>query len=695
MHTNSSPKRDYKGIGFRLIYVFALFLCFPGLFQFDIAVWSATRVDGILKHYSVVMLATALSLAQCFSLVKILMTRDIVFLALASCTMIAQLLLVGFGLSIEFKVDYYLNMLFMLFLVLFIAYKWMLHEIDLSKIENGHQREMAVVVPGGNSAQGGESADQSASLKYLAELSQVSFDDIHGMTDLKNRLLVAISEIIGQYRAPLSHTVPHSQRQSQLQPNHTVRQKLPRNGILLFGEPGNGKTYFVQALAGEIGLPLICVTYGDVASKWVNDTTQNVMKVFQDARAQAPCMLFLDEIDSFIPNRDDASGATDEVTKTTNTILTEMVDLRAKGVVLVGATNFFDNLDRAAIREGRFDFKIEITPPDEQARYAILIDALHQQKTPIPYSPDSVRNVTQRWEGYSVKRIQAVAEEIDTLKKEVYIASIDSRILKIALRRVQGRKGKLPESTKTLEQLILPEKLRQQLNTIATRMKDVEAIERLGGTVPTGLLLFGQPGTGKTETARSLAKETDFAFLSTTGNDLMNDAKEIDRILKEARDIRPCIIFIDEADDILANRKGSNVTSVTNKLLTAMDGAGGKIKDIVYIAATNHPDHIDPAALRGGRFTEKLFFPLPDQIGLTSFIQQWIEETRAHFMEDATPESIAGIIGSEVSIADAAAILQEAVNHMIGRSRGDGIANVTRQDVFEAKSTILGSIEND
>jgi transitional endoplasmic reticulum ATPase len=689
MHTNSSPKRDYKGTGFRLIYVFALFLCFPGLFQFDVAVWSAARVDGILKHYSVVMLATALSLAQCFSLVKILMTRNIVYLALASCAMIARLLVVGFGLSIEFKVDYYLNMLFMLFLVLFIAYKWMLHEIDLSKIENGHQREMAVVVHGGNSAQGGESADQSASLKYLAELSQVSFDDIHGMTDLKNRLLVAISEIIGQY------SPPQHQSQSKLhaqKPDHTVRQKVPRNGILLFGEPGNGKTYFVQALAGEIGLPLICVTYGDVASKWVNDTTQNVMKVFQDARAQAPCMLFLDEIDSFIPNRDDTSGATDEVTKTTNTILTEMVDLRANGVVLVGATNFFDNLDKAAIREGRFDYKIEITPPDEQARYAILIDALHQQKTPIPYSSDSVRSVTQRWEGYSVKRIQAVAEEVDTLKKEVYIESIDSHILKIALRRVQGRKGKLPENTKTLEQLILPEKLRQQLNTIATRMKDVEAVERLGGTVPTGLLLFGQPGTGKTETARSLAKETDFAFLSTTGNDLINDAKEIDRILKEARDIRPCIIFIDEADDILANRKGSNVTSVTNKLLTAMDGAGGKIKDIVYIAATNHPDHIDPAALRGGRFTEKLFFPLPDQIGLTTFIEQWIEESKAHFTDEATPEHIAYMIGCDVSIADAAAILQEAVNHMIGRSRGDGIANVTRQDVFEAKSTILGSI---
>lgn len=163
----------------------------------------------------------------------------------------------------------------------------------------------------------------------------------------------------------------------------------------------------------------------------------------------------------------------------------------------------------------------------------------------------------------------------------------------------------------------------------------------------------------------------------------------------EAKDIRPCIIFIDEADDILANRKRSNVTSVTNKLLTAMDGAGGKIKDIAYIAATNHPDHIDPAALRGGRFTEKLFFPLPDHIGLTAFIQQWTEETKAHFTDDVTPEHIANLIGRAVSIADTAAILQEAVNHMIGRSDGDGTKKVTSQDVIEAKSTILGSCEND
>ncbi|MFZ6876523.1 AAA family ATPase [Undibacterium sp. Di27W] len=187
-----------------------------------------------------------------------------------------------------------------------------------------------------------------------------------------------------------------------------------------------------------------------------------------------------------------------------------------------------------------------------------------------------------------------------------------------------------------------------------------------------------------------MAKATDYAFLSTTGNDLLSNTKEIDRILTEAKDIRPCIIFIDEADDILAKRKHSNVGSVTNKLLTAMNGAAGKIKHIVYIAATNHPDHIDPAALRGGRFSEKLFFPLPGLIGLTTFIQQWTIETKAHFSEDITPEQIVSIIGDQVSIADAAAVLQEAVNHMIGRSSRDGVAKVMQQDVHEARSTILG-----
>lgn len=688
MNASNQPKKDYKALGFCIIYALMLLMHLSSVLQFDIAIWSATRVDGIIRHFAVLIAVTAISVAHGFFLIKILVERKGPYLTLACLTIVVQLLIMGLGLSIGFGVGPYFSQLFSFGCVLLIGFKWMQHETETIIPDSGPQREMVPVAQGEPAGQIGENTDQLNNLKFIAERSHVNFEFIHGMFDLKNRLLIAASEIVWQYNEFL--------RQQQTQdPYHAISHKTTRNGILLFGEPGNGKTYFVQALAGELGLPLISVTYGDVASKWVNDTTQNVVKVFQDAKAQAPCLLFLDEIDSFIQNRDDSPGGVDEVNKTTNTILTEIVDLRSRGVVLVGATNFYDKLDKAAIREGRFDYKIEITPPDEEARYEILIDTFHQHMEDGSYYPDILRKVTQRWEGYSVKRIQAVAEEVVAMRLEGLIYTIDSQTLKVALRRVQGRKGKLPENTKTLDQLILPEKLRQQLNTIATRMKDFETVERLGGTVPTGLLLFGEPGTGKTETARSLAKATDYAFICTTGNDLINDSKEIDRILTEAKDIRPCIIFIDEADDILANRKRSNVTSVTNKLLTAMDGAGGKIKDIVYIAATNHPDQIDPAALRGGRFTEKLFFPLPDQIGLTAFIRQWTEETKAHFTDDATPERIADMIGGEVSIADAAAILQEAVNHMIGRSNGDGKAKVTQQDVIEARSTILGSSEND
>lgn len=122
-----------------------------------------------------------------------------------------------------------------------------------------------------------------------------------------------------------------------------------------------------------------------------------------------------------------------------------------------------------------------------------------------------------------------------------------------------------------------------------------------------------------------------------------------------------------------------------------MDGANGKVKDIVYIAATNHPDHIDPAALGGGRFTEKIFFPLQDEAGRTEFIKQWMAHSKAQFDPVLTPELIAMIIGNDISISNLSAILQEAVNHMIGRNSQDGMSIVMSMDVEEAKRTILGS----
>ncbi|MBC7751807.1 MAG: AAA family ATPase [Candidatus Saccharibacteria bacterium] len=668
MTHSQPPNTDYKSKGFRILYVLMLLLYAFSVTQFLILTWRFARTESIFVHYTGLLIASALAIVHLIFLFNILKVRNHLYLFGACCLSIAQGLVLSTGISIDFSEREYFSNFVWLCLLVTVGWKWLCHDANLFDTGPSQSREMVAT------KHSGQSEPEYVPLRFIAEMPKVRFSDIHGMVELKARLQKAITGILT----------------SNGDSDHYSSNIFARNGILLFGEPGNGKTYFVQALAGEMGLPLISITYGDVASKWVNDTTQSVMKVFQDARAQAPCVLFFDEIDSFISKRDNSMGTVDETNKTTNTILTEIVNLRNEGIVFVGATNFLDRLDQAAIREGRFDFKIEVSPPDEAARCQILIDSFRQRMDQCCYLPRDVQNIAQRWEGYSVKRIQAVGEEIAAMDQEEQIVAITSRHLMAAMRKVQGRKGKLPEATKSLDQLILPDKLRQQLNTIATRMEDFARVEALGGTVPAGLLFFGGPGTGKTETARSLAKASAYAFISTTGNDLINDSREIDRILAEAKDIRPCIIFIDEADDILANRKNSNVTSVTNKLLTAMDGANGKVKDIVYIAATNHPDHIDPAALRGGRFTEKIFFPLPDEAGRTEFIKQWMAQSKAQFDPVLTPELIATIIGDDISISNLSAILQEAVNHMIGRNSQDGMSIVISMDVEEAKHTIFG-----
>lgn len=166
------------------------------------------------------------------------------------------------------------------------------------------------------------------------------FAEVAGMQAIKERLLAAGQEVIqgGQSGHP------------------------PRNGILLTGKPGNGKTYLAEALAGELNLPFLTLTYGDVASKWIGDMPARLPVAFQEARARAPCVLFFDEVDSLLSARETANMDGDSH-KAVNIMLTELVDIRGTGVVVVAATNHLDRLDSAAVREGRFDFKIEIPPP--------------------------------------------------------------------------------------------------------------------------------------------------------------------------------------------------------------------------------------------------------------------------------------------------------------------------------------------
>lgn len=500
---------------------------------------------------------------------------------------------------------------------------------------------------------------------FRAREATRTFKDIHGMNELKARLFKVGTDIIKNNGA--------------------------RNGILLTGEPGNGKTSIADALAGELKLPILDITIGDVQSMWVGETTQRVMKVFDDAERQAPCLLFIDEVEAILVDREDVhagSGGSHEAPKLVSAILKRLEQIRNKRVVLVAATNYLDKLDPASVREGRFDFKIEVSPPDYDARKYLLLNSLKSVEKNLDI--EGVTMAAKRWEGYSAARIRAVSTEV----LDQYYAKKVKRIgfdeLATAMRTLAATKGtQIPEDTLTIEQLTLSPIMRMRLQKLASRMINIERIETMGGTVPAGVLFYGPPGTGKTIGAMALAKASNWAFIVTTGYDLLHDPKNIEQKLKLAREIRPCIVFIDEADDVLADRRNALLSKdVTNKLLTAMDGAKGKTRDVLFIASTNAPDLIDEAMLRGGRFTEKIFFELPDQEATLDYVRKWIGTTKAPLGPDFTPELVAKMLQGD-SLANAKEILQTAVNEAI--STGDTLdVKVNLHHLSEAIRIVKG-----
>lgn len=502
-----------------------------------------------------------------------------------------------------------------------------------------------------------------------AEFTKSNFGSITGMEGLKERLGAAYKEMLQSV---------------------ATNGADKRNGILLYGEPGNGKTFFAESLAGQIGWPIIKCTFGDVNSRWVGETTENVMQLFKDAIEQAPCVLFIDEIDALLVKRDQITQAESETGKTVNAILTKLVEVRDHQVLVVAATNYMDRLDSAAIREGRFDYKVEVPPPDLAARKGLLQNELRKHVPAATVDQDAIDRVALRWEGFSVSRIKAVAFEAAKLVKTEKRA-IDFDCLAAALRSVQGSLGvRLPENTKSIAQMQFDDDVRVTLNGLAVRMRDIDEIERMGGSVPTGVLFYGPPGTGKTATVRALAKSSGWALLTTSGQDLSSSDSKIDEIYTMARNIRPCIVFIDEADDILANRQTSWNRSLTNKVLSVIDGAGGKSHDILWVAATNHPESIDSAALRGGRFTEKIEFRLPSVKVVEEFVRTWDEKNPAELDSLLTHERIASLLHGQ-AIANIEAIMQAAVNNMISRTSMSGDERVVMQgDIEAAYASVVG-----
>lgn len=464
--------------------------------------------------------------------------------------------------------------------------------------------------------------------------------------------------------------------------------KRPRNGILLHGSPGNGKTAFAEALAGELGLPLVTLTYADVASQWVGEKSARVRAAFEQAKRQQPSVLFVDEVDSFLEARDGRSDGVKEDRDLVNAMLTLMVDIRQSRVILIAATNYMDRLDSAGVREGRLDFKVEITPPDMAARVGLLRKGMADNLPGVLVDGLVIQSVAERWNGFSVKRILAVTEELPAYLKANGAKSVGFDEFMGALRQLQGQRGHVPENVKPLEELVFSENTRDGLEQIVGRMADPEHTERHGGSLPTGVLFYGPPGTGKTAACKALANKIGWAYLPATGADLARDPKRLEALYAKAQDLRPTVIFIDEADELLRDRQFSGSTEATNKLLTLMDGVGDRVRDVVWIAATNHPDQIDPALLRGGRFAEKVVFELPSARDLAMFMGQWLARKKVALDDGLGLDQIAAIVGI-ASIADAEAILQASVNRAVARRQTP--VTVRAEDVKRAVGLVTGN----
>ncbi|WP_123538330.1 AAA family ATPase [Halosimplex salinum] len=412
------------------------------------------------------------------------------------------------------------------------------------------------------------------------------------------------------------------------------------NGVLLHGPPGCGKTYVTRALAGELGHSFVEVSPADVTSKYMGEPARKVADVFEIARANAPCLLFVDEIDGIAGDRNGESDMNSSEQQLVNQLLTELESLDDHDVVVVGATNLIEDVDPAIRRSGRFDERVEVPPPDAEARRAIL--DLHLAGRPTVEHLD-LSPVVERTVGYAASDLELIAENAarEALRDEAPIGQshleaglegTDSSIGDwVGVSHKEGTHVVQPDGVDlSAHSLVsvdvdqsfadvggmadLEERLRE---TVLDPLENTEAYERYDIDVLSGLLLYGPPGCGKTHVTRALAGELGHAFVEVSPADLTSKwmgkpEQNVADMFDIARANAPCLLFIDEIDAVAGSRGDlqSGQQGMVNQLLTELESL--EDDDVVVVGATNFLEDVDQAIRRSGRFDERVEVPPPD-----------------------------------------------------------------------------------
>ena len=459
----------------------------------------------------------------------------------------------------------------------------------------------------------------------LRGVPQVTYEDIGGIRG-------EIKKVREMIELPLRH----------LEIFEKLGIEAPK-GVLLYGPPGTGKTLLAKAVANESQAHFISISGPEIMSKFYGESEARLREIFKEAREKAPSIIFVDEIDSIAPKREEVTGEVER--RVVSQMLSLMDGLEARGkVIVISATNRPNAIDPALRRPGRFDREIEIKVPDKKGRKEIL--QIHSRNMPLAADdqelPVNIEKIAAVSHGYvgadleylckeaAMKCLRRLLPELNLEEEKIPPETLDKLIVnaddfKKALVEVtpSGMREVFIENPDVSWEEIggLAEVKRELMEAVEWPMKYPGLYDKLGHKMPRGILLHGPSGTGKTLMAKAVATESEANFVSVRGPELLSkwvgeSERGIREIFKRARQSAPCVIFFDEIDSIAPIRGAGGETAVTERvvsqLLTELDGMEN-MHGVVVLAATNRADMIDPALLRPGRFDKIISIPLPDK----------------------------------------------------------------------------------
>ncbi len=410
-------------------------------------------------------------------------------------------------------------------------------------------------------------------------------------------------------------------------------------GVLLHGPPGTGKTLLARALASETNSHFQTLSGPEIMSKYYGESEERLREIFKEAEEEAPSIIFIDEIDSIAPKREEVTGEVER--RIVAQLLAVMDGLESRGkVVVIGATNRPDSLDPALRRPGRFDREIEIGVPNREARLEVL--QIHARGMPLAEDVklEKLADITH---GFVGADLAALAREagMRALRRIVPELDLDVESIPVEiLNKIVVVNEDFVDALRELEPSAMREVLVESPNVrwdeigglAEVKQELMEAVEwplaypklfsHMAASPPKGIMLYGPPGTGKTLMAKAVATESQANFISVKGPEFLSKwVGESERAVREtfrkARQAAPTVLFFDEMDAIAPARGGgtsdTHVTErVISQILSEMDGLEA-LHNVVVVAATNRPDIIDPALLRPGRFDRMIEIGMPDQ----------------------------------------------------------------------------------